>query len=63
MGLRKLRCSFCRKTEDQVSKLVAGPRSIAGVKVYICDACIMRAHAIVQEDAPLPESARGVPGS
>ena len=31
--LRQLRCSFCRKTDSEVSKLVAGPR------VYICDAC------------------------
>jgi ATP-dependent protease Clp ATPase subunit len=29
-----LQCSFCRKTEDEVSKLVAGP------DVYICDACV-----------------------
>lgn len=31
--LRHLRCSFCRKNETEVSKLVAGPR------VYICDEC------------------------
>jgi len=30
---RKLACSFCRRSEDKVSKLVAGPR------VYICDRC------------------------
>ncbi len=29
-----LKCSFCSKTEDQVAKLVAGPR------VYICDECV-----------------------
>jgi ATP-dependent Clp protease ATP-binding subunit ClpX len=29
-----LKCSFCRKTEDEVSKLVAGP------DVYICDECV-----------------------
>ena len=29
-----LRCSFCKKTEDQVAKLVAGP------EVYICDECV-----------------------
>lgn len=27
-------CSFCRKDQDHVAKLVAGPA------VYICDACI-----------------------
>jgi len=29
-----LQCSFCKKTEDEVSKLVAGP------DVYICDECV-----------------------
>jgi hypothetical protein len=31
---RSLRCSFCRRPEDEVAKLVAGPR------VYICDRCV-----------------------
>ena len=31
---RRLRCSFCRKSETGVTKLVAGPN------VYICDACV-----------------------
>ena len=30
---RKLRCSFCRRTDAEVEKLVAGPR------VFICDRC------------------------
>ncbi len=34
MVRRKLRCSFCGKTEREVSKLIAGP------KVHICDVCI-----------------------
>jgi ClpX C4-type zinc finger len=29
-----LKCSFCQKTEDNVEKLVAGP------KVYICNECV-----------------------
>ena len=29
----KIRCSFCRRSEADVEKLVAGPR------VYICDRC------------------------
>jgi ClpX C4-type zinc finger len=29
-----LRCSFCKKTAAQVSKLLGGP------KVHICDACV-----------------------
>jgi hypothetical protein len=31
---RGLKCSFCGKKADQVSKLIAGP------KVHICDACV-----------------------
>ncbi len=31
---RQLRCSFCRKKDSEVLKLVAGPR------VYICDGCV-----------------------
>jgi ATP-dependent Clp protease ATP-binding subunit ClpX len=33
MFKRKLKCSFCRRNEAEVEKLVAGPR------VYICDRC------------------------
>ena len=36
MGIRKLRCSFCRKTEDQISKLVAGPRLIVKRRAAFC---------------------------
>jgi hypothetical protein len=31
---RRLRCSFCGKSERDVGKLLAGP------KVFICDACV-----------------------
>src|SRR5262249_48553858 len=31
---RSLRCSFCRKSDKEVEKLLGGP------KVYICDACV-----------------------
>ena len=34
MMRHSLRCSFCRRPEDDVAKLVAGPR------VYICDRCV-----------------------
>jgi len=47
----KLRCSFCRKSEDDVRKLVAGPN------VYICDTCVKIATDIMErEDAPRPLS-------
>jgi hypothetical protein len=39
--LRRLRCSFCRKDENEVSKLVAGPR------VLICDACVAAASRLM----------------
>jgi ATP-dependent protease Clp ATPase subunit len=39
---RQLRCSFCRKNEAEVSKLVAGPR------VYICDACVTVASRLIE---------------
>jgi ATP-dependent protease Clp ATPase subunit len=41
--LKQLRCSFCRKTESQVEKLVAGPR------VFICDACVAIATEIMND--------------
>ena len=43
LRLRKLRCSFCRKDESEVAKLVAGPR------VYICDACVAIATKIIED--------------
>ena len=39
-GFTQLRCSFCRKKDSQVQKLVAGPRGYTGRRVYICDACV-----------------------
>ena len=52
MRIRKLRCSFCRKTEDQISKLVAGPRSITGPRLYICNECVAVANSIMQGNPP-----------
>lgn len=39
-----LRCSFCNKTQDEVAKLIAGP------KVHICDACVSQCNDILAED-------------
>lgn len=47
-----LTCTFCKRSEHQVRKLVAGPG------VYICDACVELAHRIVSEDGPAPSSWR-----
>jgi hypothetical protein len=46
MKLWKLRCSFCKKSDADVSKLVAGPG------VYICDECVSVALRLM--DAPPP---------
>ena len=43
--LRRLRCSFCRKNNDQILKLVAGPR------VYICDECVAIASRMMENDS------------
>lgn len=40
LGFTQLRCSFCRKKDSQVKRLVAGPRGYTGARVYICDACV-----------------------
>jgi ClpX C4-type zinc finger protein len=46
MDRRHLACSFCGKNEDQVEKLVAGPR------VYICDRCVAIAVRLMGEPPP-----------
>ena len=40
-----LSCTFCKRNEKQVEKLVSGPG------VYICDRCTDQAHAIIHDDA------------
>jgi ClpX C4-type zinc finger len=54
-----LTCTFCKKTEHQVQKLVAGPG------VYICDACIDVAHRIIHDtpQAPRPSGWRTIAAS
>ncbi len=41
----KIRCSFCNKTEDQVRKLIAGPKG-----TYICDGCVEICTEILEEE-------------
>jgi hypothetical protein len=38
----RLYCSFCRKSDKQVAKLIAGPG------VYICDGCVSLCNAILE---------------
>ena len=42
---KQFRCSFCNKTQDQVIKLVAGPKG-----VYICDECIEVCAEIMEDE-------------
>ena len=51
MRFRKLRCSFCRKDEAHVEKLVAGPRLLIP-RVYICDTCAREAIRIMDTESP-----------
>ncbi|MFW6007911.1 MAG: ATP-dependent Clp protease ATP-binding subunit ClpX [archaeon] len=41
---KELKCSFCGKDQEEVKKLVAGP------KVYICDECIELCNEIVEDE-------------
>ena len=40
----KLKCSFCGKTQDQVTRLIAGPG------VYICDQCVELCSEIMEDE-------------
>jgi len=49
---RDLRCSFCNKSETEVSQLIAGPR------VHICDACVAIATDIIEHSKRPPSPRR-----
>jgi hypothetical protein len=53
---RRLACSFCRRSEDEVAKLVAGPH------VYICDQCVEIASRIMKDVGPQPRRTAPRPG-
>jgi ATP-dependent protease Clp ATPase subunit len=44
-------CSFCGKQQDQVQRLIAGPRG-----VYICDECV----AAISTGSEEPQEERGL---
>ena len=46
MWFRRLRCSFCRRSEKDVAKLVAGTRG------YICDTCAYETIRIMESTPP-----------
>ena len=41
-----LTCSFCGRTDEQVQRLIAGP------KVFICDRCVATCNTILAEHPP-----------
>lgn len=43
-------CSFCSRSSDQVSRLIAGPDS-----VYICDECVELCREILDEEKTMPK--------
>ncbi len=47
---QQLACSFCRKSQDEVRKLIAGP------SVYICDECIELCNDIILEEMNMEEA-------
>jgi ATP-dependent Clp protease ATP-binding subunit ClpX len=49
-----LRCSFCRKTQDAVGKLISSPGDFP--RAYICDECVAVCNSILEE-----ERSEGVP--
>jgi ATP-dependent Clp protease ATP-binding subunit ClpX len=52
MLFRSLRCSFCRRRDSEVNKLVAGPR------VYICDRCAYETIRIMETEPPAQPKAQ-----
>ena len=47
---KKLHCSFCGKSQDEVKKLIAGP------SVYICNECVDLCNEIIEEEVKHDES-------
>lgn len=48
---RKLLCSFCGKSQDEVRKLIAGPPQRGTQQpVYICDECVALCNDVLAED-------------
>jgi hypothetical protein len=46
-----MECSFCRKSQAAVGKLISNP-SDSRTRVYICDECIIVCSWILRDDAP-----------
>lgn len=42
-------CSFCGRSANKVTSMIAGPSTYLGKKVYICDMCITNAMTIIKQ--------------
>ena len=42
------KCSFCRKTQDQVDALIANPSEHFG-RVFICNQCVAACNSVLEE--------------
>ena len=42
---KKIKCSFCGKSQDAVRRMIAGPEGI-----YICDECVDICSDIIEEE-------------
>ena len=51
-----MKCSFCRRSDAEVQKLVAGPKRLLG-RVYICDRCAAQTIEIMERH-PIDSSRR-----
>lgn len=51
-----LRCSFCRRRDAEVTKLVGGPVRVFSRRVYICDRCAAEAHRIMEAHSGQPQA-------
>jgi ClpX C4-type zinc finger protein len=49
-----LSCSFCRKTQDAVQKLISSPSD--DVRVFICDECVSVCQSILEDDRRAKEA-------
>ncbi len=48
---KALHCSFCGKSVEIVTKLIAGPEdTIAGPKVFICNECVVLCNEIIEDE-------------
>ena len=45
----ELRCSFCHKNKDAVSRLISSPSDRS--RVYICDECVEVCHSILKDES------------